>query len=881
MQISINGKAHDVSEADAARPLLWFLRDRAGMHSVKFGCGGGFCAACTVLVDGKAVKSCQVRPAQVMGKDLRTVDHQDDPVVRALSHSWVETNVVQCGYCQPAQILAAAALLKSGRPVTDDSIDAAMSGNICRCGTYPRIRKAIKAAAALLKDGTDVNPPLSRMERADDDTPQPRADGVRPYVELLADGTVLVRSSQLEMGQGGFTAVATVVAEELDVPLERIRVVHAANQPEAYGNTAFGEADQVTGASTSAGNYVSRYRMAAAKLRSGTPKDPALYRMSGHDGITRVDGAAKTLGRAEFTIDLTWPGMLTAVPVHAPRIGGKLAGFDATAAKSIPGVVEVIATSQGALVLGDGFAAAQEGAASLHCDWNNSTAETRSSAELSAQHHALLDSGTGVSVLKRGAIGQSNDALTSTYEVPYVAHGQMEPLNAAARMRSDGILEVWVAWQTPRSVIEAAMAASGLPRERIEVHMPYAGGGFGLRVAPNPPAVIEAVEACKALGWKHPVKVQYTRQAELALGYMRPMDVVRLTGKATADGIEFLSGRMIVQSISKGHLPTLRGGQISNGIDILSVEGLNGLPYQVENVNIDIVDFDDRMPSATWRSPGANANEFARESFVDELAEQAGVDPLAFRRQLLAQSPRMLAVLDRAVALAGTPAAGAAQGFAVSTNSRGFSAFVVQVSLSPSGKVGVDKVVLAVDVGRAINPDQVRAQLESGIVWGISSALFGESLIEDGAVKTLNFDSLIVARMGDVPEVIVDVAQSTEPTAGVGEIAVPGLAPALANAITRLTGNRPRAMPFAKTVPLRQPRDKDSAKPTVFRLTQNGPILVEGAVTVTDHDGAKVQLPGTLALCRCGASANKPFCDGSHFGTGFDGTVPPEMKSAP
>jgi len=374
LKLAINGAEVEVDDRHAKTPLLWVLRDVLELRGTKFGCGAGFCAACTVLIDGRNTKSCQTATERVVGKQVVTVEGTSGRVAEAVREAWHRGNVVQCGYCQPAQTLAAIALLQSDPSPDDATVARWMNGNVCRCGTYPRIRQAIASAAETLASGKQ---PQLLAAQPDDDVPEltlaEKSDPVHPYVRIKPDGTTVVYSSQIEMGQGVHTALATIVAEELDTDFDTIRVVDAANgatsSGDVYGNP-FSGGFQITGASTSTRGFWLRYRKVAAQARarlvaaaaevwqvpqsevdvasgilshrSGkratfgdlasraerltvrdgvAPKNPALYKLIGREGRLRVDAPAKILGKTRFTIDVSLPGMLTAIVLHPPRFG--------------------------------------------------------------------------------------------------------------------------------------------------------------------------------------------------------------------------------------------------------------------------------------------------------------------------------------------------------------------------------------------------------------------------------------------------------------------------------------------------------------------------------------------------------------------------------
>src|SRR3954453_5752611 len=497
MELLVNGAAVEVDDRHAKTPLLWVLRDVLGLHGTKFGCGAGFCAACTVLIDGRNTKSCQTPTERAVGKTVTTVEGASGPVVDAVRNAWHERNVVQCGYCQPGQTLAAVSLLESDPSPDDAKIDEWMSGNLCRCGTYPRIRAAIHEAAGTLVAGPEPDPLTAFQEpEVGRLTPAELADPVHPYIRLHEDGTIVAYSSQIEMGQGIHTGLATIVAEELDADFAAVRVVNAATgggpPRDAYGTPDAGGALQITGASNSTKGFWIRYRLAAAQARarlaaaaaelwdvpaadvefeqgvarhtsgreasfaqlagraeqlpvpdSVQPKRASDYRLIGREGRLRVDSAPKILGASRFTIDVCVPGMLTAVVLHPPRFGARVAAVDDRAALAEPGVVAVVEIEEGVAVVAETVADAQRGLRALTVEWDDTGSERRSSAELLAEHLRLLETGERAVVARddgdaEQVLADAPTAVDATYSLPYLAHAAMEPNNAVCRMRDDG-----------------------------------------------------------------------------------------------------------------------------------------------------------------------------------------------------------------------------------------------------------------------------------------------------------------------------------------------------------------------------------------------------------------------------------------------------------
>jgi isoquinoline 1-oxidoreductase beta subunit len=862
MKLVVNGADVEVDDRHAKTPLLWVLRDVIGLHGTKFGCGAGFCSACTVLIDGRNTRSCQTATERAVGKTVTTVEGVSGPAVNAIRDAWHRGNVVQCGYCQPGQTLAAVALLEADPSPDDAKIDEWMSGNLCRCGTYPRIRSAIREAAGTLASGNHPAPLVATPDpEVDRLTPEEASDPVHPYIRIGENGTIVAYSSQIEMGQGIHTGLATLVAEELDADFDSVRVVNAANgggpNGDVYGNPATGGGLQLTGASNSMKGYWVRYRLAAAQARARLvaaaaeawdvpaaevevengvlrhtngrqadfaelaaraeqlpvpdgvgPKDPVDFRLIGRDGRLRVDAVPKILGTTHFTIDVSIPGMLTAVVLHPPRLGATVASVDDEGALAEDGVTAVIPIDEGVAVVAETLADAGRGLRALFVEWDDTNAERRSTDELLAEHLRLLESGErAVTSRDDGdvdrALAEAASTIDATYVMPYLAHAAMEPNNAACRMREDGVLDVWAGTEGPEYVKMNASSIAGIDKEQVEVHVTFAGGSFGLHSSAERDPVSEAVQIARALDWKHPIKVQSLREEEFKAGRYRPMVVHRV--KAGADAIGRLTAwhQQIVAEPTSINLPFVRDVMFTNGVDFFTTTGAVDPPYAVENFRLESTNFESRIPTMVWRSVGNSHTEFARESAIDELAIAAGRDPVDLRIELLADSPRTLRALEVAADRAdwgSTLPDGRARGI-TSSGFLGHSANVTEISLDERGRVHVDRIVFALDCGVNVNPDLIRAQVEGGLLWGLSAAAWGEIVLgKGGEILTQNFDRYPVVRMRSVPQIEVHLIESAEPPTGVGEVAVPSVAPALTNAIAALTGTRIRQLPINKTI---------------------------------------------------------------------------------
>ena len=666
------------------------------------------------------------------------------------------------------------------------------------------------------------------------------------FVRIGSDGAVTVVAKHLEMGQGTYTGLATIVAEELDADWSRVKVVGAPADAARYGNNAFGGM-QGTGGSSAIANSWDQHRKAGAVARAmllaaaaaewgvkvdelstepgvvvhaaskrradyGTLvgraatltapedaplKDPTTFRLIGRDKSTpRKDAVEKSTGTARFTQDVQMPGLLTAVVLHPPRYGATVKSFDPSKAKAVGGVVDVVQIPTGVAVLAEHYWAAAEGRKALTVEWDETKAMAQGSTEIERDFHDLARK-PGAELRKDGdaeaMLRRAVKVVEATYEVPFLAHATMEPMNCVVQLSADGC-EIWNGeqFQTPDQAAVAAFL--GFKPEQVKLNMLYAGGSFGRRANPKGDYVVEAVSIAKAIEGRAPVKLVWSREDDMRAGYFRPAFLHRIRGGVDAAGNPVAWWHRIVgQSITAGTVLASPDGK-----DPSSFEGAADHPYPVSTVYFDLHSPTYQVPVQWWRSVGNTHTAFAVEAFVDELAHAAGKDPLVFRQGLLARDARRLAVLNLAAEKAGWGAslpAGRARGIAVHKSFNSYVAEVAEVSLE-AGKPRVHRVVCAVDCGVVVNPDVVRAQMEGGIAYGLSAALYGRSDLERGGVVQQNFDTYRVLRMKEMPVVEVHFVASTEAPTGVGEPGVPPIAPAVANALFALTGKPVRKLPL-------------------------------------------------------------------------------------
>ena len=502
----------------------------------------------------------------------------------------------------------------------------------------------------------------------------------------------------------------------------------------------------------------------------------------------RLDTPAKITGKAEFALDVVRPGMLYAVVARCPVTGGSVASFDPAAAKAVPGVKHVVQIPEGIAVVADDTWSAMEGRKALVVQWNEGENAALSSASIrETLANAIATPGNVATRRGEGeaALATAAKQIDAVYEAPYLAHAPMEPFTCVADFKNDSC-EVWVGSQLPSIANNNAVQASGLPASKINLHTLYMGGGFGSRGGGA--FVTEAVGISKAIGV--PVKLTYTREDDLATDRFRPASYMRFKAGLDASGnLTTWTARVSCSSFAG----------MQNGIDREGVAGINDTLYNIPNVQVEYREPGIKIPTNYWRSVGHSQNTFFTESFIDELAVAAGKDPVEFRRELLANQPRLLGALNLAAEKAGWGKplpAGRAMGVAAVNCFGSFNAQIAEVSIV-QGKVRVHRVVSAVDCGIAVNPAGVEQQMQSAIVYGLSAALRGNITFEKGRVQQTNFHQYEPLRIDEMPVVETYIVPSTSNPGGMGEVGTPAIAPAVANAIFKATGKRIRKMPFS------------------------------------------------------------------------------------
>jgi isoquinoline 1-oxidoreductase beta subunit len=701
--------------------------------------------------------------------------------------------------------------------------------------TSPSRREFLKTSAAVgggLVLGVVLPDALARSAHAAATTSMPNA-----WVKIGSDNSITILSARSEMGQGVYTAMPTLVAEELEVDLGKIKV-EIAPAAEPYINSLLG--GQLTGGSTSVAEGYDKLRVAGAQARTmliaaaaqkwgveasacraedatvhgpggqkatygelaeaaaklPVPKDVKLkeHKASRYVGkpINRLDTPGKVNGTAEFGLDVKLPGMLYASLAQCPVIGGKPMSFDATTAKAMPGVKHVVQISDGVAVVADSWWRAKVARDALDIKWDEGAGKSLNSAGISSALKAAAAK-TGAVVKKQGEVDEgmkgAAKTVTADYELPFLAHATMEPMNFTADVRKDSCL-IYGPTQFQQLAAGVAAQVTGLKPEQITVKTTHLGGGFGRRIDVD--FIAQAVEISKAVG--APVKLIWTREDDMTHDFYRPTSYHQIAGALDAQGRPVaIKYHMTSPSVTSRLFPSV----VSNGVDPFMTEAAV-VPYDIPHQLFDVVIHDTGVRVGYWRSVSHALNAFANESFMDELALAAGKDPYEFRRALLDKQPRLKRVLELAATNAGWGQplpAGRARGIGLM---EGYGTSMAQVAeVSVTGKtVRVHRVVVAADLGKRVNPNIVRQQLEGSIIFGLSAVLYGEITLKEGRVQQSNFHDYQVVRMPESPVIEMHLVDSDEKPAGIGEPGTALIGPAVANGVFAATGQRLRKLPL-------------------------------------------------------------------------------------
>jgi nicotinate dehydrogenase subunit B len=861
MEIIVNGARHQVPAA-SGQTLLELLRDDLELTGSKLGCGEGACGACTVLMGARPVQACQIQAADAAGQRITTVEGlAEDGVLHPVQQAWLEVGAMQCGYCTPGWLTGTAALLSRVPHPDDDRIDAELDGHVCRCCTYPRIRRAVHRAAELMEHPELLEPvpvpavlapgpaephrPLD-LSRDDPDAfaaTMPEglltvaADDVTDpddaWVHVGADGAITAFTGKVEAGQGTRTALSLLVAEELAVPTDVVRLVMADTDTSPFDWGTFGSrsmphaAPPLRAAAAAACRLLkeeaaARFGLAESALTAadgviagpdGAPSASYGDLVAGQHRVERVPadapvtpakqwrraagrparsagGADVVTGRKLFPSDLRLAGMLHGQVLHPPATGATMRSADTSAAAAMPGVL-VVTEDDFVGVAAPDARTAQAALAAIETDWAEQDGPGPEQLEDYLRTHPVEPEGRfGVF---RDEVGDPDQALQAgavrleaTYRAAYVAHVPLEPRAALARW-DDGELTVWVATSTPFRARGELAGALGLDPAHVHVIVPDFGGGFGGKHGSV--VALEAVRLAKATG--RPVKVRWDRHDEFGAGYLRPAAVIDVASAADAAGA--------LTSWSFANINSGSAGLLS--------------PYRVPHRRHSYQPARHPLAQGSYRALAATANNFARESHMDELAAAVGADPVAFRLAHL-DDLRLRAVLEAAAREVGwaedrsEPGQPGSYGTGVAIGMEKGSrvASAARVRVAEDGTLQLLRLVTTADCGAIVHPDGLANQVEGALAMGLGPALFEQIDFSGGRILNGSMTDYRVPRLADVP-VQLDVVlldQPDEPSAGGGETPIIAVAPAIANAIFAACGVRLRSMPLvpAGRVPL-------------------------------------------------------------------------------
>ncbi|MFY0565614.1 molybdopterin cofactor-binding domain-containing protein [Archangium lansingense] len=667
------------------------------------------------------------------------------------------------------------------------------------------------------------------------------------WLRIAPDGLITIYVAKSEMGQGIFTSMPMLIAEELEADWSKIRVEPAPSDVEfnytgapfeitggsmsvrtnweilqRIGATARhmltaaaaqkwgvpaescrAEQGQIVHAATGRKAGFGELTAAAAALpASAIPKEPKLkapseYKLVGKS-VKRLDTPAKVSGKPIFGIDVVVPEMRYGAVRHSPVFGGECANFEALA-KGMPAGTSLAKVTGGIVAVADSWFTAKTVVLGLEPKWTKGASAGLSSKDIEKRLRTAAGGKKNPVAATKGeatkVLGTAKVKLEAEYSTPFLAHTPMEPLNATAHVRPDGI-EIWVGTQSHTLTKLLVSQATKVPQEKIVVHTTYLGGGFGRRAEND--MVLQAVEASKAVG--KPVKLIWSREEDVQHDFYRPASLVKMRAGLGEDGLPVaLTASIASPSIMQRW--TMFGGLPKSGIDMTTIEGLADMKYECPNLHVQTVAVDTGVPVGFWRSVGSSHNAFYVESFIDELAHAAKQDPYKYRRALLEKShPRFVKALDTVARMANwetPPAEGRFRGIAIAESFGSIVAEVAEVSVSAEGQPTVHKVWVAVDCGRYVNPDNIAAQMESGVVYGLSAALRGQITLRNGRVEQSNFHDYSMLAPHEMPEIAVEIVESGEAPGGVGEPGTPPIAPAVTNALFAATGTRIRSLPIS------------------------------------------------------------------------------------
>ncbi len=821
--MQVNGVARTLT---AAAPLLSVLRGELGLTGAKPGCGEGACGSCTVLIDGAPDHACQRRVSDVASREVTTIESLARAgALHIVQQAFVEIGAAQCGYCTPGMVLSVVALLARDSNPDDATIDDALNGNICRCGTYPRIRRAVHRAAQLVaQPGTeplDATAATDRWALGDPQNPPPRPSRPwdltepedRDWFEVLGDGLVVVLptpplapgswttgasawlhvdadakvtafTGKVDVGQDNCTALRLLVAEELRVPLANVRLAMGDSDLCPYDMGTFGSRSMPDAGHALA--QAAAYARTLLPMRAGLRQveivtgEPAVlagteWHLAGTPHVPEGMIDAVT-GARRFVSDLTVRGLRYGAVLRPPALGATLRDLDASALDDRDDVVFVRTHALVGVVAGDPIMA-RTALASLRPTWDVPPAPSNDDLEEFLRDHPMADAGGWPSPVHveqgdpNGAFATAVLRREATYTTAYIAPAPLETRSALAVWDDDGRLTVWVGTQTPFSTRAQVAASLDLNEELVRVIVPPTGGGFGGKHGGG--VASEAAILAREVGG--PVKVTWSRHEEFTVGTLRPAAIVDVSSAAGRSG-ELMAWTFTNFNAGPAAIAT---------------------PYRVANLRIDYQPSTSPLAQASYRALAATANNFARESQMDELARELGRDPVEFRVDNL-DDERLVTVLRAAAERFGwvRDGSGVGQGIACGVEKGGRIATVAQVR-DVEGSPRVLRLVTAYECGAVVNPDTVINQIEGATVMALGGALFEAIRFREGVITNGSFSDYRVPRFRDVPAIeVVLLDRPDQASAGAGETPMIALAPAIANAIFDLTGRRLRTLPL-------------------------------------------------------------------------------------